>query len=69
MTRAGFVASMVIGLLFWVTYFPFSSSLFPWSSSLQLPLATMVLASLAGAMLGNAAFAGFNSAVLGDVAA
>ena len=69
MMKAGFVASVVIGLLFWATYFPFSLSLFPWSSSPQLPLAVMVLASLAGAVLGNAVFAGLTSAVLGDVAA
>lgn len=69
MARAGLVASTVTGLLFWATYFPFTLYLFPWSTSAQLPLVVMVLGSLAGAMLGNAAFAGFTSAVLGDVTA
>ena len=66
-TRAGLVSSLVIGVLFWVTYFPFSLYLFPWSSSPQPPLVAVVLSSLAGAMLGNWAYAGLTSVVLGDV--
>jgi hypothetical protein len=67
MTRAGFVASFAIGWFFWATYFPFTSTLFPWSSSPQLQLVAVVLGSLAGALLGNAVFAGLTSAVLGAV--
>jgi len=66
-TRAGLVSSLVIGVLFWATYFPFSLYLFPWSSSPQPPLVAVVLASLAGATLGNSAYAGLTSVVLGDV--
>jgi len=66
-TRAGLVSSVVIGLLFWVTYFPFSLYLFPWSSSPQPPLVAVVLGSLAGAMLGNSVYAELTSVVLGDV--
>jgi len=68
MTKVGLVASTLTGLLFGATYFPFTLSLFPWSFSPQLPLVAVVLGSLAGAMLGNAVFAGLTSAVLGDVA-
>jgi hypothetical protein len=66
-TRAGLVSSVLIGVLFWVTYFPFSLYLFPWSSSPQPPLVAAVLGSLAGAMLGNSVYAGLTSVVLGDV--
>jgi len=68
MTRAGLVSSMVIGALFWVTYFPFTLYLFPWSSSPQPPLVAVVLGSLAGAILGNSVYAGLTSVVLGEVA-
>jgi hypothetical protein len=67
MTRAGLVSSVAIGVVFWVTYFPFTLYLFPWSSSLQPPLVAVGLASLAGGMLGNSAYAGLTSGVLGDV--
>ena len=67
-TRAELVSSMVIGVLFWVTYFPFTLYLFPWSSSPQPPLVAVVLGSLAGAMLGNSTYAGLTRVVLGDVA-
>jgi hypothetical protein len=67
MTRAGLVSSMAIGVLFWVTYFPFTLKLFPWSSSPQLSLAAVVLGCLAGAFLGNLTYTGLTSAVLGDV--
>ncbi|MGA2972508.1 MAG: hypothetical protein ABSE39_07785 [Candidatus Bathyarchaeia archaeon] len=66
-TWAGPVASIVIGLFFWATYYPFTLYLFPWSSSPQLSLAAVVLGSLAGAFLGNLTYAGLTSAVLGDV--
>jgi len=68
MTRAGLVSSMVIGALFWVTYFPFTLYLFPWSSSPQPLLVAVVLGSLAGAILGNSVYAGLTSVVLGEVA-
>jgi hypothetical protein len=64
--QAGFAASTVLGLLFWATYYPFSSSLFPWSSTQPLLLA-VVLGSIAGAMLGDAVFAALTSAVLENV--
>jgi len=67
MKRAGFVSSIVIGVLFWATYFPFTLKLFPWSSSPQPPLVVVVLGSLAGAMLGNLTYTGLTSVVLGDV--
>lgn len=67
MTKAGLVSSILIGVVFWVTYFPFTLRLFPWSSSPQPPLVAVVLGSLAGAMLGNSAYAGLTSVVLGDV--
>ncbi|MGD0688504.1 MAG: hypothetical protein ABSA50_01925 [Candidatus Bathyarchaeia archaeon] len=67
MTRAGLVSSVVIGVLFWVTYLPFTLYLFSWSSSPQPPLVAVVLGSLTGAMLGNSTYAGLTSVVLGDV--
>jgi hypothetical protein len=67
MMRAGLVSSVVIGVLFWVTYFPFTSYLFSWSLSPQPPLVAVVLGSLTGATLGNSTYAGLTSVVLGDV--
>jgi len=66
-TRAGLVSSIGLGVLFWATYFPFTSELFPWSSSPQPSLVALVLSSLAGAMIGNSTYAGLTSVVLGDV--
>jgi hypothetical protein len=67
--RAVLVSSTVIGLLFWATYYPFTLYLFPWSSSLQLPLLGVILGGIAGAILGNAVYARLSSVVLGDVSA
>ena len=64
--RAAFGSSTVIGLFSWVTYYPFTLSLFP-SPSSPLLLAAGVLGGLAGASLGTAVYAGLTSAVLGDV--
>ena len=67
-TRAALVSSTVIGLFSWATYYPFTLSMFPWSSSPQLLLAAGVLGGFAGGFLGNSAYAGLTSVVLGDVA-
>lgn len=61
------LSSIVTGLLFWATYYPFTSYLFPWSFSLQLQLVPVFLGGLAGAILGNRIYAGLSSAVLGGV--
>jgi hypothetical protein len=68
MTRAGLVGSMLLGVLFCATYFPFTLSLFSWSFLPRLALVATVLGSLAGALLGNAAFGRLSSAVLSDLA-
>jgi hypothetical protein len=68
MMKAGLVGSMSIGFLFCATYFPFTLSLFAWSFLPGLALAATVLSSLAGALLGSAAFRGLSSAVPGDLA-
>jgi hypothetical protein len=65
---ATFVSSLAFGLLFWVAYFPFTTYLFPWSSSAQLPTVFVVVGAVAGGWLGNRLFAGLSSLVLGDAA-
>jgi hypothetical protein len=67
-TPALLISSTVIGLLFWATYYPYTLYLFPWSSSPQLPAVSVFIGGFAGAILGNAVYAGLSSVVLGDVA-
>lgn len=62
------LSSVVLGLLFWAVYFPFSRFVFPWSSSFQLPTVAVVVGSYVGGWLGNMVYTGLSSVVLGDVA-
>jgi hypothetical protein len=66
--RASLLSSLVFGAVFWAAYFPFTTYLFPWSSSAQLPTVFVAVGSLAGGWLGNRVFAGLSSLVLGDAA-
>ncbi|HUK50072.1 MAG TPA: hypothetical protein VLV18_03470 [Terriglobales bacterium] len=62
------VASLVVGTLFWATYFPFTAYLFPWSSLWLLPNFLVIVGSLVGAWSGFRVFARVSALVLGDVA-
>jgi hypothetical protein len=66
-TSSVLLSSNVTGLLFWATYYPFTSYLFPWSFSFQLQLVPVFLGGLAGAILGNRIYARLSSAVLAGV--
>jgi len=67
--RTVVLSSLVTGVFFWATYYPFTLYLFPWSFSLQAPLFLVLLGSGIGASLGDRVYAGLSSVVLRDVAA
>jgi hypothetical protein len=67
--RTIIVSSLVAGMFFWATYYPFTIYLFPWSFAFQLPVFAVVLGSVAGALLGDKVYASLSSVVLGDVRA
>jgi hypothetical protein len=62
------LCSLVLGVLFWAAYFPFTMFLFPWSSSLQLSTVAVIVGSVAGGWMGIRVYADFSSVVLGDAA-
>jgi hypothetical protein len=66
LTRAITIASTVPALFFPLTYFPFTSYLFPWSFTAQLPLLIVFVGGSLGAMLGNRAYTSISSFVLGS---
>jgi len=61
------ISSLIAGMFFWATYYPFTIYLFPWSFTLQLPVFAVVLGSVAGALMGDKVYASLSSVVLGDV--
>jgi hypothetical protein len=65
--RAVIIPSLVTGVFFGVTYYPFTVHLFPWSFSLQLLILSPVAGSGVGAVLGDRVYAALSSVVLGDV--
>lgn len=65
-TRVLVLSSTVLGLLFYATYFPFTSYLFPWSLSVHLPTAMVFIGSFLGALIGNRLYVGLSSLVLGN---
>ncbi len=67
--RAIILSSLMTGVFFWATYFPFTSYLFPWSFAFQLPTFALVLGSVVGALAGDRVYASLSSVVLGDVGA
>jgi hypothetical protein len=67
LTRAVTIASTVPGLLFPLTYFPFTSYLFSWSFTAQLPLLMVFFGAVLGVMLGNRVYASISSLVLGNI--
>ena len=66
-TKGLVLSSLVLGVLFWAVYFPFTIFLFPWSSSFQLPVVAVIAGSVVGAWLGNRVYTALSSVVLGDV--
>ena len=63
--RAEISSSAILGTLFYATYFPFSSFLFPWSTNLFYFL-VLVIASVLGGVMGNKIYSGLSSLVLGE---
>jgi hypothetical protein len=65
--RATLLSALGIGLLFGITYYPFTLYLFPWSLALQPLTIFPLIGSVSGALLGNRVYTGLTSLVLGDV--
>jgi hypothetical protein len=63
--RAEISSSAILGTLFYATYFPFSSFLFPWATNLFYFL-VLVIASVLGGVMGNKIYSGLSSLVLGE---
>ena len=66
--RAVLVASTVTGILFGVTYYPFTMYLFPWSLAPSPLVGVVFVGWAAGTILGNKVYAKVTSTVLGSVA-
>jgi len=65
--RTIIVSSLIAGMFFWATYYPFTTYLFSWSFAFGLPIFAVVIGSVAGALLGDKVYASLSSVVLGDV--
>ena len=65
--HALFLSSLVTGVFFGATYYPFTVYLFPWSFSLQPLIFSPVVGSGLGAVLGYRVYTALSSAVVGDV--
>ena len=65
--RAALLSSLVTGLFFGATYYPFTAYLFPWSFSLGPLIVSPVVGSAVGAILGDRVYAAVSSVLLGDV--
>jgi len=63
--RAILTASAIFGSLFYVTYYPYTIDLFPWTIY-PFVMATLILGSLIGATIGMKIYGAFSIAVLGD---
>lgn len=67
--RAIILSSLIAGVFFWATYYPFTVYLFPWSFGFQFPVFVLVLGSLMGALLGDRVYTSLSSIVLSGVGA
>jgi hypothetical protein len=67
LTHAIVIASAVVGLLFYAVYFPFTSYLFPWVLTPQLPVVIIFIGSLVGAWAGYRVYRGLSALVLGSL--
>jgi hypothetical protein len=67
MNSAIVFSASVVGLLFYATYYPFTSYLFPWSAEPTILLASLFIAGLVGALTGQQIFSGLSSVVLGEI--
>ncbi len=67
--RTMIFSSLVFGVFFWATYYPFTLYLFPWSFGFQFPVFVLVLGSLGGGLMGDRVYTGLSSVVLGGVGA
>ena len=65
--RASLLSSVVTGVFFGATYYPFTAFVFPWSFSLQPAILGPVVGSVVGALLGGSVYTGLTSVALGGV--
>jgi hypothetical protein len=63
--RAILTASAIFGSLFYVTYYPYTINLFPWTIY-PFVMTSLILGSLIGATIGMKIYGAFSIAVLGD---
>jgi len=66
---ASLLASLVMGVFFGESCYPFMAYLFPWSFSLQLQLLFPLVGSVVGVYLGNHVYSALSSVVLGGFTA
>lgn len=64
-TQVTLLTSVIFGSLFYITYYPYSAYLFPWTVY-PLVVVNLMLGSLCGALIGDKIFSLFSSAVLGE---
>ncbi|HYW00819.1 MAG TPA: hypothetical protein VE862_05080, partial [Candidatus Acidoferrum sp.] len=63
--QATLIASAIFGSLFYVTYYPYTINLFPWTIY-PFVMASLILGSVIGAIIGAKIYGAFSFAVLGD---
>jgi hypothetical protein len=63
--QAALLASVIFGSLFYVTYYPYMINLFPWTIY-PFVMASLILGSAIGAVIGMKIYGAFSIAVLGD---
>ncbi|MGO9643351.1 MAG: hypothetical protein ACLPY5_01240 [Candidatus Bathyarchaeia archaeon] len=63
--NATFIASAIFGSLFYVTYYPYTINLFAWTIY-PIVMASLILGSVIGAIIGVKIYSAFSFAVLGD---
>ncbi len=61
------LSSLVPGLIFYLTYYPFTRFLFPWSAQISIPILLVFVAGALGCLLGHGTYEALSSYVLRDV--
>ena len=64
-SHASLIASAIFGSLFYVTYYPYTIDLFTWTIY-PFVVASLILGSVIGAIIGSKIYGAFSLAVLGD---
>lgn len=65
--RAVLFSSLVTSLPFYATYYPFTLYLFPWASSIGLPVVAVVAGGFVGSCVGDRAYSGLSSFLLSGI--